>query len=372
MRPAATRPWLIAACALALATPAAAQDRLLLRGGGVRTGPRVAFNEDGVTLGGEFVGWEEIRAATLAAEQDRFDQMLATLGEPLFQIRRRLEQENYAEIAEPAEAVLSRFAQRRSATAYMVFQGLMRARLASNQTELALEPYFLCLDCLRDLKKNLKQPKPAKWQMQLNTDSGLAKELIPVWFDAKSAKAAWPRVRKAIDGLEKPIPPGVYVYAATLALAAGEAVAADELLKQTPKTEAAVNDLLQVVEAQREVQAGKPGPALDALEKQIDRYRDPVKAVAYYWLGLGLIASADTQKKKAGVLQLLHVPALYRDSEELAAASLYHAVKTLETLQDLRSGAVGEELFSTYPGSQHAAKRKAEIQAGKKDATMPP
>jgi hypothetical protein len=148
-------------------------------------------------------------------------------------------------------------------------------------------------------------------------------------------------------------------------------VAADELLKQTPKTEATVNDLLQVVEAQRECQAGKPGPALDALEKQIDRFRDPVKAVAHYWLGLGLIASTETHKKKAGVLQLLHVPALYQNNEELAAASLYHAVKTLEALQDLRSGALGEELFSAYPKAQHTAKRKAEIQAGRKDSTPP-
>jgi hypothetical protein len=363
-----TRGWVTLTLSFLLVSPASAEERILLRGGAVRAGAKVTFNEDGVKLGDQWIGWDEISSAILTSEQARFDKMLKELGDPLFRIRGRLEKEDYSGIEQYARPLVPIYAKRRSATAYMVLQGLLRSRLENGQPEQALEAHLLCLECFRELTKSLQRPRPAWREVQIDPRTGFAKDLLPIWFDAKAAKEAWPGVRKAMDALEKPIPPGVYLYAATLALAAGEAVAADELLKQTPKDEKVVNEMLRVIAAQREVEARESGQAVEALAKTIDQFSSPSKPLAHYWLGLGLIQSKDVQKKKAGVLQLLHVPALYAsDSRELSAAALYHAVKALESLQDPRSGDLGEELFRTYPNSLHAAKRKVEIQVKLKD-----
>ncbi len=360
--------WNVAVLGVLLALAArasSADDRIVLRNTQVITGKTVvSFDPDGVRLSGnppQVLGWDEIESGRVAVDQARFNATLKQLGDPLFRIRRRLNDGDYRDLVEPSEAVFPQFAARRSPTAYMVVQALMWGRLAEGRRESALEPYLLAQEILR-ASPRAATGVPGERKLAFDPTTGLSPDLLPIWFDRDAAKAALPGVVKTLEGLKPPVPPGLWLYAGTLAMTAGDSVAADRLLGQVKSDTRAIRELLQIAAAQREMLDGQPGASVASLKREAKQAAFVNKPLAHYWLGLAGAASADETRMREGVLELLHLPALYGQSHpELAAAGLYQAQKALEAKDDPAATTLRSELLTRYAATTFAARLQSEL-----------
>jgi hypothetical protein len=351
-------------CVAALISPCAAHaaDRLVLRNlDFVLDRTVVEMDEDGVRLdavradGSDRLTWDRIERGTVALDQPRFDKLLRELGPPLYRIRQRLKTGDYEGLLAPAEQVYPQLAPRRSLTAYMVCQALMWARLSSGKREAAVEPYLRACELLRSGAIRAAD-LPGERRLAIDPATGLSSELTPVWFDAAAAKAALPGVQQAIRGMTQPRPEGVYVYYATLALAAGEPAEAERVLASLRTSEPVLAQWRDVILAQREVQAGAPGAAVATLQSQRGELVDACRPAALYWLGQAQLQSAEAGTVSDGLLDLLTLPAEYATRDrELAAAGLYQAAAALDKLKDASgAAALRQELARQYGGTHHA------------------
>ncbi len=287
--------------------------------------------------------------------------MLADLGQPLYRIRRRLKVGDYAELVTPAEAVYPRYVGRNSKTAYMVFQATMWSRLACGRREAALEPYLYCYKYLRPLASQTVT-LPGTRRLKFDAATGMTPELLPVWFDREAAKAAMPGVLKAAQQMPPPIPKGVYLYYATLAFAAGEPARATQVLAAVTDRQGPLAELREIAKAQGEVVAGSPGQAVGRLLLAVDQLTSDNKPLALYWLGIARLQSDRERVRQEGIVQLLHLPALYGKSHPtLAAAGLYQAMLALRK-QNNPAGrrALRGELLARYGQTCHADKARKE------------
>jgi len=344
---------------------AIAADRIVLRNLKIISGKEVlSFDPDGVKLQGEqVVPWDEIEKGTVSASQQaEFDRMLKQLGEPLYRIRKRLDAGDYEGLLEHAEPVSAHFVGRRSKTAYMVFQALMWGRLAAGQREKALAPYLYCFEYARAIGVK-KATLPGNRRLQCDVATGMTTELAPVWFDPRAAKEALPEVKAAGGSMSRPIPEGVLIYYATLALTAGEQATASKVFGGVKGSRPVLAQLRDIAMAQQEVVAGRPGQAVGRLEAAVDRLEPENKPLAVYWLGMAKLGADHQRTRYKGVLQLLRLPALYGKSHpDLAGAGLAQTMQTLEQLGD-RAGtrAVRKELMIRYGQTWHAARIRAKI-----------
>lgn len=344
-------------------SPYACGDQIVLRNLDVISDRTVkTLDEDGVLLDdGERITWDDIAEGTVeASKQAEFDKMLKELGGPLYRIQQRLKTGDYEGLLEHAEAVYPRYENRQSPTAYMVFQSLMWARLASGQREQAVEPYLRAYEYLR-ATRTTKPDLPGSRRLDFDPATALTPTLQPVWFDADSAKASLEGVRKAARAMKAPHPDGVFLYYSTLALTAGESESALTTLDRVQGRQRAAKELKQIVLAQQEVLAGKLGSDVSRLESTVDTMLPQNQAVACYWLGLARTGREEKEARLRGVLRLLRIPALFgKQSPELAAAGLYHAMTTLSELKDIKGSlAVRRELQVRYAHTTHAAKLNA-------------
>lgn len=365
------RALLAAAALLAItapAIPAPAADRLILRNLDILLDRTVkAFDEDGLLLdsprkgGSDRITWDEVERGTIALDQPRFDALLNELGPPLYQIRQRLKIGDYESLAEPAELLYPRFAERKSQTAYMVCQAVMWSRMATGQREAAVEPYLRCLELLKTGAARAGS-LPGNRRLEFESQIGISPDLLPVWFDADAAKAALPGVEKAIRGLSQPRAEGAYVYYASLAFAANDFAAAERVLGSIRGETAQAAHWRAIILAQQELSAGSPGSSTSALRAAAHSHPDSCRPAALYLVGLADSQSPDEATCRDGILALLTLPAEYgRSQPELAAAGLYHAAAALDKLKDDRGAvAVRYELTAAYASTQYATRLRNE------------
>ena len=76
-----------------------------------------------------------------------------------------------------------------------------------------------------------------------------------------------------------------------------------------------------------------------------------------------IVLSVQEQVQRDGVLQLLHLPAIYgKQSPELAAAALYQTMKAFDKWQDeSATSAIRRELLGQYGQTYHGTEIKAEL-----------
>jgi hypothetical protein len=347
-----------------------AADRIILRSGGFITNKTVtSFDEDGVRLSDATVlPWHEIEKAKITAgKQAAFDKMHGELADDLFRIRQRLSVGDFAGLLPHAEAIQERYLDRTSDTAYMVLQSLMWGRLASGQREAAVAPYLRCYNLLRQ-RGTTRITLPGERRLEFEPKTAVTPELTPVWFDAAAAKAARAKVSKAIRAMNvNARPDGAYIYFATLAAACGDDAAAERALKAVREPEATISELRDIINAQREVVAKKPGPAMQRLQEGLANLTSDNKPLALYWIGRAKLLATEEDTQQEGLLDLLRIPPLHGDDKpELAAAALYEAMQRLNQKKELRgSVALRSELLAEYGNSYFARqinKRRAERQ----------
>ena len=360
--------WGLVLAAPVSATPvsAAPADRIVLRNLDViDTRTVTSLDEDGVLLDdGTRISWDRIERGRVANEQQaRFDQLLAEIGGDLYRVRQRMAVGDWAGLLPHAEALEARFVGRRSETAYLVFQALMWARLATGKREAALAPYLRVLACQQEAAAAGKTLElPGERRMTVAPQTGFASDLSPVWFDVEAARQALPAVAAAISELKAP-PPAARGYYATLAIAAGTPEKAEQALAGLQDFPA----LRAIVDVQRQLPQGVPAATLALLAEQLPQIGRELRPVALYWLGRARIALPELAVRQEGLLNLLELPALYGQQEpELAAAGLYEAWQTLSALGDTKGSiAVRRELLDRYPSTWHARKLQAEDEKAK-------
>lgn len=351
----------------AIASPgASAADRLILRNlDFILDRTVVALDEDGATLdapladGATRLSWDRIERGKVALDQARFDELLTEIGLPLFRVRQRLKSQDYAGLAAPAEQLYPKFAGRTSPAALSVAQAAMWSRLATGRWEAAVEPYLRTVELLRGGTLAADEV-PGTRRLAVELATGLSSELVPVWHDPAAAKESLSSVQQAIRDMAQPRPAGVYVYYATLALAAGESAEAERVLPFISGDSPELAAWRQVILAQREVLAGSLGESASRLAAELSTMPATVRPAALYWVGRSRLVSSDESVVRDGLLDLLAIPAEYpRGDAELAAAALYLAAEQLDKVKDERgAAAIRQELGRQYSHTQ-VAKRRA-------------
>lgn len=357
-------PYFLLCIGLSLCTDSAAADRLVLRNLKIITDRNVAaFDEDGLRLDdNRVVTWDEIERGTIAGDkQAAFDASLRELGEPLFRVRQRLKVGDYEGALTPAETLFPRYTNRRSNSAYLVVQAVMWGRIAAGKREGAVEPYLYCLECLRGKKKE-EITLPGDRRLKFDEQTGYSPELPPVWFDAAAAKQVLPAVLKAAGAVREPRPEAARIYYVSLALAAGDTDTANKSLRGVTGQQSLVTELREILLAEQEVLAGKPGEATNRLQWMNQRMSPTTKPIALYWLGRAKLLADDENSQREGVLQLLHLPALYGSAyPDLAGAALFESMNALEKLSDMPGSiALRKELLQKFGQTVHAARVRKE------------
>jgi hypothetical protein len=350
---------------LAVVPTAEAADRIILRSLKIITNRTVSsFDVDGVQLDdGSTLGWDAIERATISPDrQAEFDQLLADLGNPLYRIRQRLSVGDYEGLLSHAEAVAPRFDGRSGATAYMVQQALMWAHLAHGEREAALAPYLRCYEYLRHHPDGARD-LPGERRLEFDSRTGLSSELPPVWFDAAAARATMPTVYETIRSMQRPLPGGVYIYYASLALAAGDEASATPILAAVRTEDRRLGELHEVLTAQRELMAGQTQEAVQRLDQCLAGCRDENRPLVLYWTGYAKTHVENVQVQQQGLLDLLRVPALFgQDQPELAGAALYRAHQILAQMNEPRgSVSLRKELLERYGQTYFAARIRSPV-----------
>src|SRR5205085_10702645 len=98
----------------------------------------------------------------------------------------------------------------------------MWSRLAAGKREGAVQPLLRSVELLRS-KAASAADLPGSRRLHADLATAISPELLPVWFDPAAAKDALPAVQQTIRMMAQPRAAGVYVYYATLAIAAGAA-----------------------------------------------------------------------------------------------------------------------------------------------------
>lgn len=360
----ATRSWqcmavLIAAFWLA-APPHAQADRLILRDlrllGNITV---IGFDEEGVKVtDNSLIPWHEIELGTVSPDkQADFDRLRKDLGDPLFRIHQRLKVGDYAGASEPAEAIFERYKDRDSKVAYMVCQATMWGRLAEGEREAALEPYFCCL---RIMKKSARTSEvtqlPGSRTLDYDKQTGLTSDMLPIFFDREKAAAALPKAGAAATSIGSSAPDGVLVYMAALSIAAQDFAHAQTWQSRIRSGNPTLKQWPALLTAQQRIQAGELITARADLEPLIYSFETWNQPVAWYLLGISGSRSSEFLRIENGVLDLLHVPALYgRDHPELAAAALSETYAALNRIQlSTQAQDIRRQLLLFYGGTTHA------------------
>jgi hypothetical protein len=352
------RVFAIAALAFcALASPAFA-DRIILRNLTVLNDVTVeSFDLDGVRLSdGRTFGWDEIERGQIGADrQAAFDQALGELGIPLLRIRQNLESGAVGRLAEVVEPVLDKYRDRRGPTAYLVNQAAMWGRLAQGRREEAVVSYLRCLALLTE-DRTIADRLPGKRRLEMDPATGLVREISPIFFDANAARQAYADVVATIRERKLRLP-GLYAYAAALAVAGGDVDVAQNIqasLQGETREMVALHDLIGL-----ELALAKKTPDAAAARNSFARWTELSPALQPAWIyasGAAIASSDDPAARDEGIAALLHVPALFAASEPVvAAASLSEASSALERSGDAKGAArLRAELTARFPETSFA------------------
>ncbi|PQO37086.1 hypothetical protein C5Y96_07975 [Blastopirellula marina] len=353
-----------------LATPTHAQaDRLILRDLRLLNNITViGFDEEGVKVtDNNLVPWHEIELGTVSPDkQADFDRLRKELGDPLFRIHQRLKVGDYAGASEPAEAIFDRYKDRDSKVAYMVCQAAMWGRLAEGEREAALEPYFCCL---RIMKKSARTSEvtqlPGSRTLDYDKQTGLTSDMLPIFFDHEKAAAALTKAGTAATSIGSAAPDGVLVYMAALSIAAEDFAQAETWQSRIRSGNPTLKQWPALLNAQLRIQSGDLIGARADLEPLIYSFETWNQPVAWYLLGTSGSRSSEFLRIENGVLDLLHIPALYgSEYPELAAAALSETYSALNRIQQpTQAKEIRRQLLLFYGGTTHAQQIRAATQS---------
>ncbi len=328
------------AATLVSASAGLAADRLHRRGESAPIeGRTVDVNKEGVLFhvsrgpqtGDLLITWDRVQRLETDHEgfAETFEQM-RSLSDRLWRARSRIERGDHAAAEPILDSLFAETVHQTGATALIVAEGLLRCRLARGARAAAVIPW---LETRRLLNAGLKPTAYTAMRPVIDFQTGLCAQLPPVWTrsvgveqmlaDLGQYSGAAPQVQRLA---------ALYARAARLALGAPIEDAAafyrsDESWDRDPGVVVAT----AFVAALERV---KPMPAdpEKVLARPL-REEGPLTPWAFFLRGLARVESADADRRRQGLVDLLTIPAMHREANAyLAGFAIERAAAVLEQM----------------------------------------
>lgn len=338
-------------------------DELVLRNLKVVRNCKIAsVDVDGIRVDQEIDGlsnplsWDLILRATLA-EQDAeksaaIKEFSQSVGAPLARLKARFIANDRLGLLEPAQTLYATLKGRATPDNLLALIGLMRGHIAQGTRERAV-PFAIEALRLQNAAKMNFSVVPGK-PPAVDSQTGLFEELPPVWLDPDAAKEAWRELEPQLDeqsfgGKAESNSDAVWVYAASLAIAGGDAKKGESILSKVSGQE---NWAVSLVQAELNFATDRVGQAAGILTTIAPK----VSQSSRCWLALvqGKVTAKQmkpTDDNAALMLELLRGPALHaQDQPELAAGCLEQAIALTTIAEDSKSAQILKgELQRAFP-----------------------
>lgn len=311
----------------------AAFGQVALRGGERISEPASAVSVEGVRVGPRLIPWDRVRVVEgeLAGEAEAW----LDIAEKLWRARARLERGDAA-MAEPLfEEVFESLRGSPGPTALAAAEGLLRCRLARGARAAAVEPWL-------EVKRLRREGALVEFRGPpvIDAEWGLAPALPPVWGQDAGAEALGREaggrsadfVVAALDDL--------YRWSALRAAGVDGTSATAPIVGEEEGGDPAVALVQAMVEAQHGegMTRERARERLAAgLSRDLGTWREAWRRAA---IGLSLTSSPEPAARRAGLLELLQIPARFSGSQpDLAGLALREAARVLEMDGDTEGAA---------------------------------
>ena len=341
--------WLFCAFNL-LPCNANADESIVLRELKVVTTSKLKFDDFVIqTVKGEKVYWDQVVSGKLSGtRQQQFDQLLETVGRPLFRMRHRLDLGDFESLKTIPETFFSNLNdsptnQSNARHKFIVAMSCYFGRLASGQRAQSTLPLFQACKLLRKFPQ-LRNVLDESVLEPIDARNGFAENLVPIWFDKAAVKQTLFQIPNS--NVSK-LTDGQLIYECSMAVTMLESP--DDHLQALAqrKSDIAQTSFLII----KTLQNSKPETA-----QLLSKYRDlsgSMRAAANF--ALGNRQSIRNDEIDDAVLDLLYIPANYsRQLPELSAAALYRAQEILKKENRFdEAQIVQSKLLADYKNTYH-------------------
>ena len=357
------------------------------------------FDRNAITLSdGSKLAWDRVLKAELSGEpesktapsrQPEFDRNLKQVGLPLFRLKTRIKQGDWAGAGKIAGPMFDSVTAGKSDfpnpdIEYLVCLATMKSRtgqgsamqnrasavlpfLRASWVESSVNPKTIEMVAAYS---NAEKPNAEK------RADGLSPELLPVWFNVDQIQSSLKQIEQ-LPNLEANTTPdkanmvGKEIYLASMQIELDQTDQANATLNRLNRNRSKLVDAWRIVLRARMLQrSGNHVQAQSMLDKNSDSIIGDARPVAIYYRGLSefeihsrdgkietpLNSAVDTDLSNSS-LMLLRLPALYGESHpELAAAGLYHVAEIAKLRGHLdQSKKLSRELLQRYPRTYHGS-----------------
>ncbi len=319
---------------LQFASIAWSQTTIVLRDFSQPKSTVAGYDEDGVRLtDGTIVSWDRIAQVQFEpADQARADQLLQTIGQPLFQVRWRLQIGDFGGAEQAAKSVPDAVKHRRSEGALLIHLANMAANIEQGDLLVAAIHWVRALDLMTE-NPTWRDQIPENLKLPSDQATMLHQQIIPVWNADEGAKELWPQVEDLLREVKfTALPPIAQVYLVTIAIDLRQFDIAKQWLilaaRESPAWSAALTHKLLI-------ESGDRPPDPRPFNVEATDWPDDVKAVAIFWLAAKDLGSPNIPVSERAAIDMLSIPAKYQtEFPELAAEALAAVAQRRKALGD--------------------------------------
>lgn len=340
-----------AAMAVLLATPAPVE----LRGGRIISAPIVDISPDGVQVGGDeprVIAWDNVRSVD--GEWAARAAPYAEVSDLAWRARTRLARGDTLLAAPLFEQLFPRYRDEDGSLALMIAEGLYRCRCGEGDTAGAFEAWLVAAELRQRGVEIAGDPPMAPL---LDPETVLPPKVPPIFIPGPQAERVARAAERALQQADTGMPASLRRI-----IESYHAAAVAELNHSTSPTlpgalpEAPGPRLVALIAMSRSedqairTQAREQLSAYRTGEHQ-DTWREAWARAA---IGRSLLMELDADRRISGVIELLHLPARFADSQpHLAAIALAEASKELARTGDAAGARhLREELELIAPGHE--------------------
>lgn len=318
-----------------------------------------SFDIDGVALqNGRRLLWSEIHRGSLGPErQAEFDRMLKEMGLPMLRLQTRVANQDFENVSELAEQLLRSNDSLTSHTARFATAAWCRGELALHRRESAAVALLTLLRIEQSLTERSGEFPFGSLPLEIDSETWICNDLLPIWFDQPAAKEAFARVQS--EGLwNEKSGETAMIYAISLAIAAEHPEVSTMLEAAVRLDSLADSPWLKILRAQQSIQQkqfAEVGATLTGAPREIKQAN---QALILYYKGLAGLEDASPEAQQRAMLDLLAIPATVGDRfPELAAAALDRVIGSGALDHHPASvDSLRRELIRQYPNTFHAQK----------------
>lgn len=337
---------------LIFANPASlhAQNTIVLRDLTLIENVRIeSINIDGLVLaGGLRYSWADILQGNVGDQQVEFDSALTNIGLPLFRIRSRMENGNFAELQPMTASLVSQIGTSQGRTAYITWAAAFHDQLTRGNREAAVVPLLKLLS-IRDKAGDLSELE-TRLGLQFGED-GICLNLLPIWFDDDAAADA------LLNFQDGPWDAASKVYLRSLQ---NEVPSWGNSMRFHDENSA----WLPVLSAQSSLFTGNYQEVIETLGNSELKLNPSQRAIALYYLGQALRAARPENPDAVDnrwKLTLLQIPAEFQSRfPELSAAAIFQVIDgckaSTDELDSLRGELTGR-FSNTFHGRRYQSTR---------------